>query len=142
MIDREQAFERVRQAGLRLTPQRRAVIEELAGDHTHPLAEDVATRVAARVPGVSLSTVYKILHELGGLGLVRELSLPGAMRFDPDVVPHGHLVCPECGSLSDVPIPGVTADELFSAAERETGADVTHMEVTLYGRCAACSPRA
>ncbi|MBS3956848.1 MAG: transcriptional repressor [Clostridiales bacterium] len=142
MIDRDQAFERIRQAGLRLTPQRRAVIEELAGDRSHPLAENVASRVAARVPGVSLSTVYKILHELGGLGLVRELSLPGAMRFDPDVDPHAHLVCSECGSVYDIPVPVATTEDLFSAAERATGTDVIHMEVTLYGRCAQCSPRA
>lgn len=142
MIDRDQAFELVRKAGLRLTPQRRAVIEELVGDHSHPLAEDVAARVSLRVPGVSLSTVYKILHELGGLGLVQELSLPGAMRFDPEAEPHAHVVCPECGSLRDAPLDESTVEGLLAAAERETGTDVTRLEIMLYGRCAACSPNA
>ncbi len=142
MIDRDVAFERIREAGLRLTPQRRAVIEELSGDRSHPLAEDVASRVAMRVPGVSLSTVYKILHELGDLDLIRELSLPGAMRFDPDTESHAHLVCPECNDIIDVPLDPATTDVLSGAAEKATGADVSHMEITLYGTCAACGPRA
>lgn len=136
MLQSDSATLQLRQAGLRLTPQRRAVIEVLAGDTTHPLADDIARRVADRVPGISLSTVYKTLHEFASIGLVRELDLPGAMRFDADVSEHLHLVCDGCGAVVDIP----SSVALESAlAEATCGLKVSAVDITLRGSCAACT---
>jgi Fur family peroxide stress response transcriptional regulator len=132
----EDAGRQLREAGLRLTPQRRALLEELAGDTSHPAAEIVAARVATRVPGVSLSTVYKGLHELAALGMLRELDVPGAKRFDPDTSPHAHLVCADCGTLVDVSLP----TNLTAALDRAvTGAHIARTEVVFHGTCERCS---
>lgn len=136
MLHPDTATRSLREAGLRLTPQRRAVIDVLAGDTSHPLAEDVARRVSDRMPGVSLSTVYKTLHEFAALGLVRELGLPGAMRFDPNSSPHAHLMCDSCNTVVDVPLPPETYDALVASAE---GARLDLVEITLRGHCRACS---
>lgn len=135
MIDVDAATVRLRQAGLRLTPQRRALLEELAGDTSHPRAETIAARVTARVPGVSLSTVYKGLHELADIGLVRELDVPGATRFDPDTSPHAHLVCESCGTVLDVEVPAAALDLLTKASP----VAVSRTEIVLHGTCKACS---
>lgn len=134
MIECESALTRLRDSGLRVTPQRRAVIEALCGNREHPSAEDVASLVSSRMPGVSLSTVYKTLHEFAALGLVRELGLPGSMRFDPDVRDHAHLVCEECGHVVDVDIPS----DLLGGVELPSGVAVTGVHVSLTGRCASC----
>lgn len=131
----EDAGRRLREAGLRLTPQRRALLEELAGDTSHPSAESVAARVTSRVPGVSLSTVYKGLHELASLGLLRELDVPGPTRFDPDTTPHAHLVCASCGALEDVEVPTALMDGLVASV---AGAHVIRTEIVLHGLCARC----
>lgn len=136
ILQPEAATQRLREAGLRLTPQRRAVIDVLSGDTSHPLAEDVARRVADRMPGVSLSTVYKTLHEFAALGLVRELGLPGAMRFDADPSTHAHLVCDSCGTVIDVPLSPAAHDALVESAE---GARLDSVEITLKGVCRRCS---
>lgn len=136
MLQTETATQRLRDAGLRLTPQRRAVIDVLAGDTSHPLAEDVARRVTERMPGVSLSTVYKTLHEFASIGLVRELGMPGAMRFDADPSAHAHLVCDDCGTVVDVPLSQETRIALLDAA---SGARLDSVEITLRGACRSCN---
>lgn len=138
MLTREIAEARLRAEGMRLTPQRRAVIEALVDNRTHPLAEEIAEAVCARVPGISLSTVYKTLRELADMGLILRLDLPDAMRFDPDTTHHGHLVCSSCGTVVDVAVPADVARTLADAAIA-SGAAPSHVDVVMRGRCAACS---
>lgn len=137
MIGVESATARLKEAGLRLTPQRRALLEELAGDTTHPSAESIATRVSRRVPGVSVSTIYKGLHELASLGLIRELDLPGALRFDPETAPHAHLLCDACGHVADVELDAALVKQLLAAAAN--GSEPRRVEVLFHGACPACS---
>lgn len=138
MLESTVACERLRSSGLRLTPQRRAVIEELAGNTSHPTAEDVAVSLAERVPGMSLSTVYKVLHELADLGLIRELDSPGAKRFDPDVADHVHLVCDCCGSVLDAALPA-PAYQSIAAAASETGTVIARLDIVARGTCSTCN---
>lgn len=140
MLEMESAVARLRDAGMRMTPQRRAVLLALEGNRTHPLAEEVATTVSASMPGVSLSTVYKTLHELVDLGLLQRLDLPGGMRFDPEVASHAHLVCSACGSVVDVELPARISASLAEAAAG-CGASVESVHVDLRGTCGACLRR-
>lgn len=137
MLKREEALTRMREAGLRVTPQRRAVVDALVDDRTHPSADEVGSRVVSAMPGVSLSTVYKTLHELASLGLVRELELPGSMRFDPDTGEHAHLLCEGCGTVVDVPMPAGFPEAIHLPA----GVRIEKAEITLRGRCASCASR-
>lgn len=135
MLSPAQAHDRLKERGLRLTPQRRALIELLDGDTSHPRAEDIAARLAERMPGVSLSTVYKALHEFAGAGLVRELDLPGGMRFDPDPSDHVHVVCERCGRIDDVELPASVRDSLALLAPDR---DVADVDVRLVAICPEC----
>ncbi|HSK47595.1 MAG TPA: Fur family transcriptional regulator [Coriobacteriia bacterium] len=138
MLDRESAYERLRSAGLRLTPQRRAVVEALLGDDSHPTVDEVAERVRSATPGVSLSTVYKVLHELADLGLVRAVDVPGAMRFDPDSVDHIHVACESCGRIVDAPLPETVAS-LLAGAAAEAGARASRVDIIVRGTCEVCA---
>ena len=137
MLERERAHDRLRAAGMRLTPQRRAVIDVLSGDTTHPTAEEVAGKVTAVMPGVSLSTVYKVLHELVDLGLIRSVEFQGAMRFDPDSEDHIHVLCDDCGRMYDATL----TTEAVEAIARSAGVSPTAMsrvDVVVRGACAKC----
>lgn len=134
MLTEELAHRTLRVRGMRITPQRRAVIAVLAGNASHPTAEMVASSVAAALPGVSLTTVYNTLHELAAVGLLKELGLPGSMRFDAEIEPHAHLVCARCGSVVDVEV-SRTLSDFFSAP---TGATIDRIDVTLHGSCESC----
>jgi len=132
----EDAMMRLREAGLRLTPQRRAVIDVLSGERSHPSADEVAAQVTHRVPGVSLSTVYKTLHEFVNLGLVRELDVPGPMRFDSEASNHAHIVCSGCGKVTDVELPESVTAALVAAAPDQS---VTSVDVAMHVTCTSCS---
>jgi Fur family transcriptional regulator, peroxide stress response regulator len=134
VLDREVALARLKEEGLRLTPQRRAVIDALAGNRSHPSAEEIGSAVAAQTPGVSLSTVYSALRELASLGLVRQLELPGSMRFDPDTSGHAHLLCEECGAVLDIELP----DDFAQIMRLPEGVALKDIQVSLTGRCAHC----
>lgn len=138
MLESNVVFEQLRAAGLRLTPQRQVVVEVLNGDTSHPTAESVAQRVRQRMPGVSLSTVYKVLHELAHLGLVTELDVAGVMRFDPDTAEHMHVVCESCGTIIDMPVPAEAA-RLLSGTVASGVAQVNRIDVVVRGVCDACT---
>ncbi|GAB3059311.1 Fur family transcriptional regulator [Sediminivirga luteola] len=95
----------LRQAGLRVTAPRIAVLEALAGLPDHPGAEAIAAAVRSRLGTVSTQTVYDVLHALQEAGLVRRLDIPGEPaacfelhRHDG----HHHLSCTSCRKVIDV----------------------------------------
>src|SRR4051812_4738450 len=97
----------VRASGLKLTPQRMAIVRELAADPTHPTAQELFERLRAEQPTMSFATVYNTLDALAAAGLCAPLSLsPGPARFDPNMRPHHHAVCDGCGLVRDVEIAG------------------------------------
>src|SRR5947208_708492 len=91
----------LRERGLRVTPQRRAILEALGRDE-HLSADDVHARATAAVPGISRGTVYATLAELSELGLVSAFGSPEPVRYELNVVPHQHFRCRQCGRLFDV----------------------------------------
>src|SRR2546429_8796555 len=60
---------RLRLAGLRVTPQRYAVLEVLVRSESHPTAAQVGGGVNRRFPRALRATVYNALHTTCGAGL-------------------------------------------------------------------------
>src|SRR5210317_1155175 len=107
-ISPEIANARLREAleamGHRFTEQRAAVYRFLSGTTSHPNADEVFQEVRARVPGISLATVYKSLETLVNCGLATKLTYSdGSARFDARMDPHHHARCISCGRVMDVP---------------------------------------
>ncbi|QJA05620.1 transcriptional repressor [Thermosulfurimonas marina] len=102
MISKEK-IEEIRHLGLKITPQRLAILEYLEGNLSHPTAEDIYRHVQKNFPSISFATVYNTLEALKEKGLVRELYVEGTKkRFDPNPRPHHHFYCTSCGSILDV----------------------------------------
>jgi Fe2+ or Zn2+ uptake regulation protein len=131
---------RLRERGLRVTPQRLAVYGALHGIGRHSTAEEVLERVHGTVPGVSLPTVYAALDLLADLGLAARVHAGRAVRYDPRADPHHHLVCTSCGAVADLDAEVDLAPALARA--RSLGADAFGGEVIVRGRCAACTATA
>src|ERR671920_1202069 len=95
---------RLREAELRLTPQRFAVLEYLTRAAGHPTADQIAAEINRRFPRASRATVYNTLKALRDAGLVREVATEEALtRYESNVEPHHHFVCRACGKMEDVP---------------------------------------
>jgi Fe2+ or Zn2+ uptake regulation protein len=128
---------RFRASGLKVTPQRQAIFAELYENDRHPTAEAVFHAVSARMPGISLRTVYQTLNDLVSMGELRAVDLgagAGAVRFDPNVSDHHHLVCDRCGTVLDAALD--TGPLLVSLK----GFTPTTAEVVVHGTCASCAP--
>ncbi|HEX8686870.1 MAG TPA: Fur family transcriptional regulator [Pyrinomonadaceae bacterium] len=130
----------LREAELRLTPQRFAVLEYLARAQGHPTADQIAAEINRRFPRASRATVYNTLAALREAGLVREFVLgDGVARYESNTEAHHHFVCRACGRLEDVP------PEAFKAPARVElagGHEVETVEIVLRGLCAACKKKA
>jgi Fur family peroxide stress response transcriptional regulator len=131
----QQMLAQVREAGLKLTPQRMAIVRELAGDPTHPTAQELFHRLRQELPTMSFATVYNTLSALASAGLCASRSLTrGPARFDPNTEPHDHAVCDGCGKVLDVP------RGAGRATPRLDGFEVHAVERIFHGYCSACSP--
>src|SRR6478609_3407445 len=116
----DQMLAGVRAAGLKLTPQRMAIVRELAQDEFHPTAQELFDRLRPSLPTMSFATVYNTLDALSSAGLCAAMSLsPGSGRFDPNMSPHHHVVCDVCGAVRDIPSGAPVAEgALESSAAR------------------------
>src|SRR5882762_1805413 len=88
----------LREAGLRVTPQRLAVAREVM-NRQHPTAAEVFEAVRGQFPTMGLATVYATLNTMSRCGLVKPLPFADAVRFDANVEPHANLICTRCGRI-------------------------------------------
>jgi Fur family transcriptional regulator, peroxide stress response regulator len=96
----------IEQAGLRCTPQRLAVYDQLSQSTEHPTAEDVFQAVRSRIPKISLATVYKALEAWVAVGLATKLSMGtggNCARYDARRDLHYHFRCLRSGAVHDLP---------------------------------------
>ena len=129
-----------RRHGLPLTVQRRVVVEALAGRTDHPTADQLLVDIRSRLPGVSRTTVYRVLETLVRLGLAVKTCTPGsAVRFDPRTERHHHLVCLQCERVMDVHAPSL--DALRLSAVRTAGFEISDYSVHFRGTCPECRRR-
>jgi Fe2+ or Zn2+ uptake regulation protein len=127
----------LKRAGLKLTPQRAAIVRELADDCSHPTAQELFERLRPSFPGMSFATVYNTLDALARLGLVGSLRLGSAVRFDPNTHPHHHAVCDACGIVIDLPA-AAPSPAARRNIERAAGFEVRLEERTYRGLCGRC----
>jgi Fur family ferric uptake transcriptional regulator len=132
-----QLKDELRARGYRLTPQRQLVLTAV-GALGHATPEDVHAWVTERASGVNISTVYRTLELLEGLGLVKHAHLShGAPTYHAaDQPEHLHLICRDCGTVTELAPAAV--EPMLRALEDTHGfvADVGHL--TIFGSCAEC----
>jgi Fe2+ or Zn2+ uptake regulation protein len=127
-----------RQAGYKITPQRRVIFEILSGDDSHPTAEEVYRRVLTLLPDTSRTTVYNTLRELVDLGELLEVQDDGGTRYDTNTGQHHHLLCLNCHALSDI---SRDFEGLDLPAEETAGYTIVRRQVIFYGYCPACQAK-
>ncbi|HME55977.1 MAG TPA: Fur family transcriptional regulator [Candidatus Lokiarchaeia archaeon] len=95
--------DRLRQSGLKVTPQRLAICKYILSRTDHPNTDDVLVEMQKQYPAISRSTVYNTLHTLKQIGLLQELCLENDVtRYDPDTGIHVNMVCRSCGKIVDI----------------------------------------
>ncbi|MCX7924449.1 MAG: transcriptional repressor [Fimbriimonadales bacterium] len=128
----------LKQAGLRLTPQRVAICKILAESKDHPTAMMIYHQLLPQFPTLSLATVYKTLHVLKSMGLVHTLgdAGDGAEHFDADLSPHINLVCTKCHRVAD--FDESLIDMVQQQVEQRSGYEIQGARIVYYGLCPEC----
>ncbi|HSB03943.1 MAG TPA: transcriptional repressor, partial [Thermodesulfobacteriota bacterium] len=100
---KDQTSIKLREIGLKVTPQRQAVLKLLKANRTHPSAENIYHEIIKDYPGISFATVYNTLSKLAEAGEIQELDIdPNKKRFDPCLSRHCHFYCRVCKKIYDV----------------------------------------
>jgi len=127
-------------AGLAATDQRRLIYKALADSCDHPTAESVFLKIRARAPRLSLATVYRNLRLFADAGIVDEVATGSSFaRYDGKTEPHHHLICKQCGSVTDYY--SKSLDEFSPSKAALDGFEVQSMKMNFFGICASCSDK-
>lgn len=95
-------LEKLKEKGLKITPQRIAVYESVLKLKNHPTAENVTEFIRQDNPNVSVGTVYKVLDTLVKTGLLKKIkSERDIVRYDSVLSNHHHLYCSETDRIED-----------------------------------------
>ena len=127
----------LRERGGRATAARRLLLGALFRDRKHRSAEELAEEVQAQSPDVNISTIYRNLDELVRLGVVDRSRLGGGpAAYHLASATHGHLVCEQCGALTEVP--GELFRDIAKTLASRYGFAVNPHRFAVIGRCADC----
>ena len=92
----------LRKEGLKVTPQRIVILEEIVKDKGHRESEEIYMAIKNRNSTVSRATIYRTLDLLVQNDFVRKLNLgDGRARYEKkfDSEHHDHMVCNRCGQI-------------------------------------------
>ncbi len=141
MTTQEELATRLKQLGIRVTPQRLAIAEVVINSGDHPSVKDVYERVRMFFPYVTLATVYATLDVLERAAIVRQLPFQHQSRYDANVSPHANLVCIGCGAVVDAEVGQNAVTELRKAVENDSEFEVEGQRVDFYGWCSGCAAK-
>jgi Fe2+ or Zn2+ uptake regulation protein len=125
-------------AGKRVTNQRALLLDLIQRGGGHLDADELYRRARKKQPRLSLSTVYRTLQLLKGVGLVEELHFDES-HHHYEVKPsaeHHHLVCLDCGKIVEFQCPLTRKMKKDIAMEKDF--EVTGVEVQMTGYCPVC----
>jgi Fur family transcriptional regulator, peroxide stress response regulator len=134
---RELTLKQLKEKGLKITPQRRAIIEVLAAmGNLHPSASAVYREAKKIRKSLSLSTTYAVLNQLSAHGIIKTLQFDTTEnRYEANLEEHVNLICEGCGKILDYEV-STPADR--GEVEKGTGFTVTDTRLEYYGYCEEC----
>lgn len=140
MIYKDGLIGQLKEKGLKITPQRLAIIDALV-EHSeaHPGATLIYETASKKARRISLSTVYATLKEFSENGLIRQLEFDRMEnRYDVDLSDHVNLICNRCGKIFDYAIPASLEPRDIA---RKSGFVVTETRLEFHGYCRDCLKR-
>lgn len=137
----EQIFQKLKQAGLRLTIGRKALIEELAKHEDPHTAKQLQACLEERGIKINLVTIYREMEALEAQGIARLLEFGDGQRrielVDSKDEHHHHLICRSCDTVAHVDIEAaILAVEKILAKQNNFKIDAHQLE--FFGQCQKC----
>ena len=120
-----------------MTKQRAVILEVIRSDMCHHTADEIFALAKEKLPGISRATVYNNLKTLENQKLIRRITGDSLSdRYDNSYIPHGHMICEDCGQVRDFNLMGF--DKQLSDA---IGSDFSSYELKVRYLCDECKSR-
>ncbi len=101
-LSSEQLNLKLRDAGMKVTPQRHAILEAVHTLDNHPTAENIIEYIRRTHPGIATGTVYNVLDAMVDNKLISRVKTDkDAMRYDAVMEKHHHIYCAESERIED-----------------------------------------
>jgi Fur family transcriptional regulator, ferric uptake regulator len=127
-------------AGFRRGGARQAIVELLDEQPCALSAAEIEDALGERGRGVSRASVYRVIEELEGLGVLQRVEVGhDSVRFEPvrdGAGHHHHLVCDRCGRLQPFSDAGV--ERAIARLSDRLPARVSEHEIVIRGSCDSC----
>jgi Fur family transcriptional regulator, peroxide stress response regulator len=132
----EEISSKLVEKGLKVTPQRIAILEAIFQLNNHPTAENIVEYIRKNNPNISVATVYKVLDALIGHQLIKKVKTEkDIMRYDAVMENHHHLYCSDSDRIEDYMDSGL--NELLEGYFREKripGFKIEDIKLQIIGR--------
>ena len=109
------------------------ILDTINASTDHPTAEMVYLKLKDQGTRVSVATVYNNLASLYSQGLIRKISISGFPDRYDNITKHDHLVCKNCGELTDVFL-----EDFTPAIQRDTGVEILSYDLNIVYLCPKC----
>jgi Fur family ferric uptake transcriptional regulator len=126
------AYRRCRELGLRLSKQRRMVLQLLWAEKTHLSARDIFEKLNNLGRNIGHTSVYQNLESLQSAGVIECLDRANGRLYGYRADPHSHLTCLDSGEIHDLEVS--LPDQLLSQIEQQTGYRIEAYTLHLLGR--------
>jgi Fur family transcriptional regulator, peroxide stress response regulator len=136
----EEGIKLLKENGLKITPQRKAIMKYIATSQSHPTADEIFKSLTNKLPNLTNVTVYNNLKCLKKYGIINELTFGYfSSRYEWKSSHHYHVVCKSCGKICDFNYPRMTDIELY--AKKRSGFNITRHLFQIYGACSDCDKK-
>jgi Fur family peroxide stress response transcriptional regulator len=98
----ERFYRKSKEHGLKITPQRTAIYQELLKAKDHPSADRIYKRIVKKIPNISFDTINRTLLTFSQIGVANIVEGYGQpKRYDPYTDTHHHFRCTHCNTIID-----------------------------------------
>lgn len=130
-------YEKCSENGLKITPQRKVIYEELMKAKDHPTADALYKRARKNLSNLSFDTVYRTLISFTEIGIVNLVEGYGEQkRFEPNLHQHHHFRCIKCHTIFD--FENDSYNDIAVPAQVQKHGTVISKRVVLEGVCSKC----
>ncbi len=130
-------YDKCAENGLKITPQRSLIFDELYRAKDHPTADAIYRRVRQSLSNISFDTVYRTLLSFTRIGIVNLVEGTGEQkRFEPNLHQHHHFRCIKCYTIYDFENEAYNNIVVPEAVQRQ--GVIINKRVVLEGICSKC----
>ncbi|HOB16576.1 MAG TPA: transcriptional repressor [Defluviitoga sp.] len=141
-LNQDEVVKILKSKKIKLTPNRIKIACELFNSDDHPSIEDIHQKLLENGERISFTSIYNIVKLFESVGLVKEIKVGNKSHYDPNIFPHVHFICKECGNVSDMNVPETDNENLYVVIHNIMSDYINHevddFELNFYGTCEEC----